>query len=144
MRGCIEAYAADYGVLRTAYSVPEAATPAPAVPAHEYEDLIARALAGDRTATHAFNQAGRAIGLGLSRMMAVFDPAHILIVGPGARAFPLMQGEIHTALNSALVCRINGLPQIVAHHDEKEPIFKGLMMKTLNDIDQSDFAGLAS
>ena len=32
MRGCIEAYASDYGVLRTAYSVPETATPAPAVP----------------------------------------------------------------------------------------------------------------
>ncbi|MBS3848031.1 ROK family protein [Devosia sp. J2-20] len=143
MRGCVEAYAADYGVLRAAYSVPETATPAPAVPAHEYEGLIARAQSGDRSATHAFNQAGRAIGFGLSRMMAVFDPAHILIVGPGARAFPLMQAEISAALSSALICRVNGMPEIVAHRDEKEPIFQGLMMKTLNDIDQSDFAGLA-
>lgn len=143
MRGCIEAYAADYGVLRTAYSVPETATPAPAVPAHEYEGLIARAEAGDRAATHAFNQAGRAIGFGLSRMMAVFDPSHILIVGPGARAFGLMQAEIRAAMASALVCRINGVPEIVAHRDEKEPIFKGLLMKTLNDIDQGDFAGMA-
>ena len=143
MRGCIEAYAADYGMLRSAYSVPETATPAPAVPPQAYEDLMARAQAGNRAATHAFNQAGRAIGFGLSRMMAVFDPTHILIIGPGARAFPLMQAEIHAALSSALVCRINGLPAIVAHQDEKEPIFKGLMMKTLNDIDQSDFAGLA-
>jgi predicted NBD/HSP70 family sugar kinase len=143
MRGCVEAYAADYGVLRTAYSVPETATPAPAVPAHEYEGLIARAEGGDRNATHAFNQAGRAIGYGLSRMMAVFDPSHILIVGPGARAFGLMQAEIRAALAGALVCRINGMPEIVAHRDEKEPIFKGLLMKTLNDIDQSEFAGLA-
>ena len=143
MRGCVEAYAADYGVLRTAYSVPETATPAPAVPAHEYEGLIARAEGGDRNATHAFNQAGRAIGYGLSRMMAVFDPSHILIVGPGARAFGLMQTEIRAALAGALVCRINGMPEIVAHRDEKEPIFKGLLMKTLNDIDQSEFAGLA-
>ena len=36
-----------------------------------------------------------------------------------------MQHEIQTALASALVCRINGLPQIVAHRDEKEPIFRG-------------------
>jgi predicted NBD/HSP70 family sugar kinase len=143
MRGCIEAYAADYAVLRTAYSVPETATPAPAVPAHEYEGLIARAETGERSATYAFNQAGRAIGYGLSRMMAVFDPSHILIVGPGARAFSAMQAEIRAALATALVCRINGVPEIVAHRDEKEPIFKGLLMKTLNDIDQSDFAGLA-
>ncbi len=54
-----------------------------------------------------------------------------------------MQSEIRTALASALVCRINGMPEIVAHRDEKEPIFKGLLMKTLNDIDQGDFAGLA-
>ncbi|KKB77290.1 hypothetical protein VW29_18140 [Devosia limi DSM 17137] len=144
MRGCVEAYASDYGVLRTAYSVPETATPAPAVPAAEYDGLIARAEAGDRAATHAFNLAGRAIGFGLSRMMAVFDPAHILIVGPGARAFPLMRAEIDAALAGALVCRVNGMPQIVALRDEGEPIFHGLMMKTLNEIDQNDFAALPS
>jgi len=142
MRGCIEAYAADYGVLRTAYSVPETAHPAPTVPAQEYDGLIGRAEAGDRAATHAFNQAGRAIGWGLSRMMAVFDPSHILVVGPGARAFGLMQGEIRAALSAALVCRVNGLPRIVAHHDEREPIFMGLLMKTLSEIDQLDFAPL--
>jgi hypothetical protein len=32
---------------------------------------------------------------------------------------------------------------VVAHRDEKEPIFKGLLMKTLNEIDQEQFAGLA-
>lgn len=143
MRGCIEAYASDYGVLRTAYSVPETTIPAPAVPSAQYDGLIARAESGDRSAAHAFNLAGRAIGYGLSRMMAVFDPSHILIVGPGARAFGLMQAEITAALAGALVCRINGMPQIVPHRDEKEPIFKGLLMKTLNEIDQADFAGLA-
>ena len=142
MRGCIEAYASDYGVLRTAYSVPETAPPAPAVPQHEYDGLIARAEAGDRNATHAFNVAGRAVGFGLSRMMAVFDPSHVLIVGPGARAFGLMQAEINAALASALVCRVNGLPQVVAYRDEREPVFQGLLMKTLNEIDQSDIAAL--
>ena len=143
MWGCIEAYAADYGVLRAAFSVPETTTPAPAVPRAQYEGLIARAEAGDRNASHAFNLAGRAIGFGLSRLMAVFDPSHILIVGPGARAFALMQSEITAALGSALVCRVIGMPQIVAHHDEMEPIFKGLLMKALNDIDQIDFAALS-
>jgi len=140
MRGCIEAYASDYGVLRTAYSVPETAAPAPAVPPQEYEGLIARAEAGDRAAGHAFNVAGRAIGFGLGRMLAVFDPSHILVIGPGARALELMLAEVRSALAATLVCRINGLPQVIAHRDEKEPIFKGLMMKTLNAIDQDDFA----
>lgn len=143
MRGCIEAYASDYGVLRTAYSVPETATPAQAVPLAQYEGLIARAESGDRTARYAFNIAGRAVGFGLSRMMAVFDPSHILIVGPGARSFGLMEGEIRAALDTSLICRINGLPELVAYRDEREPVFKGLLMKTLNEIDQTDFATLA-
>ena len=42
-----------------------------------------------------------------------------------------------------MICRINGLPEVVAHRDEKEPIFQGLLMKTLNEIDQDDFAGLS-
>ncbi len=144
MRGCIEAYAADYGVLRTAYSVPETATPAPAVPAQQFESLIQRAEAGDRTVTHGFNLAGKAIGYGLSRMLAMFDPSHILIVGPGARALNLIRPEIESALKSSLICKVNGMPKIMAHLDEKEPIFRGLMMKTLSDIDQNAFAGMAS
>ncbi|MHA6297981.1 ROK family protein [Devosia sp. CAU 1758] len=142
MRGCIEAYAADYGVLRTSYSVPENTPPAPAVPAQQYESLVQRAEQGDRAATHGFNLAGRAIGFGLSRMLAMFDPSHILLVGPGARALPLMRSEIEAALATSLVCSINGLPAISAHLDEKEPIFRGLMMKTLSALDQGDIAAL--
>jgi predicted NBD/HSP70 family sugar kinase len=144
MRGCIEAYAADYGVLRTSYSVPETAAPAPAVPAQQYESLVHRAEQGDRAATHGFNLAGRALGYGLSRMLAMFDPSHILLVGPGARALPLMRAEIEASLSASLVCRINGLPRISAHLDEKEPIFRGLLMKTLAALDQGDMAALES
>ncbi len=136
MRGCIEAYAADYGVLRAAYSVPETAVPAASVPQEQYAGLVLQAERGDRAATHAFHLAGRAIGYGLSRMMAVFDPSNVLIVGPGARAFGLMRTEIMTALDNTLVCRVNGLPEIVAHHDEREPIFQGLLMKALSQVDE--------
>lgn len=142
MRGCIEAYASDYGVLRAAYSVPETAQPAGAVPAAEYDALIARAQRGDRAATHAFNMAGRAIGYGLNRLMAVYDPSHVIIVGPGARALPLMHAEIAAALSASLVCKVNGAPEIRMHRDEQEPIFRGLTMKTLNELDQTEFSAL--
>lgn len=144
MRGCIEAYAADYGVLRTSFSVPETTPPALAVPGQQYETLVQRAGQGDRAATHGFNMAGRAIGYGLSRMLAMFDPSHILLVGPGARALPFMRAEIEAALKTSLVCSINGLPQIAAHLDEKEPIFRGLMMKALEAVDQTEIAALES
>jgi hypothetical protein len=31
---------------------------------------------------------------------------------------------------------------MVAYRDEKEPIFRGLLMKALNDSDQAEFAAL--
>jgi predicted NBD/HSP70 family sugar kinase len=142
MRGCIEAYASDYGVLRSAYSVPETTPPAAAVPPAEYDGLIQRALHGDRSAVHAFHLAGRSVGYGLSRLMTVFDPSHVVIMGPGARAFSLMRSEIDQALAASLVCRVNGTPEVRTQRDTSEPIFRGLMMKTLNDLDQTDFATL--
>ena len=143
MRGCIEAYAADYGVLRTAYSVPETTTPAPAIPASEFEQLITRAHHGDRNATHAFNMAGRAIGYGLVRLLALFEPSHIVIVGPGARAFGLMRAEIDLALAGSLVGKVSGLPEVRTLSDESEPIFQGLAAETLAELDSSEIAPLA-
>lgn len=144
MRGCIEAYAADYGILRTAYGVPGRTPPAATMPPSQYTQLIERAHAGDRDAVHAFNIAGQALGYGLNRMMALFEPSHIVFVGPGANAFDLMRPEFETALASSLVAREQGIPEILTYNDENEPIFKGLLNKTLVDIDQTDFAALPS
>lgn len=135
-RGCVEAYAADYAILRTAYSVPETAVPAASVPPSQYEGLIQRAERGDRNAQHAFNTAGRAIGYGLSRVLALVDATHILFIGPGARAFHLLRPEIEAALKASLVYRINGAPQMRVQLDEQEPVYRGLLMKTLGDLDR--------
>jgi predicted NBD/HSP70 family sugar kinase len=142
MHGCIEAYAADYGILRAAYSVPENTAPARVVPMADYEEIVRRAGRGNHSAVHAFNMAGRALGYGIARLMAVFDPSHVIFVGPGVSGFGLMKGEIQAALSACLVGKINGTPIIRTHRDESEPIFRGLMMKTLNELDQADFAFL--
>lgn len=144
MHGCIEAYAADYGVLRAAFSVPESTAPAPVVPAAEYEALIQRASRGDRSSVQAFRQAGRAIGYGLSRLLSVFDPDVVAIAGPGVRAFHLMQEEFTAALAGSLVAKVKGGPEIRMLADESEPIFNGLKLHTLSDIDRADFAPLPS
>ncbi|MBL4646578.1 MAG: ROK family transcriptional regulator [Rhizobiales bacterium] len=140
--GCIEAYAADYGVLRSAYGVPDKTPPAAAVPPNQYTQLLDRARSGDRSALHAFNIAGKAIGLGLNRLMTVYDPSHIVIMGPGARAFPFMESELMSALSASLMNKIHGMPKFLTHEDESEPVFKGLMMKALTDLDQIEFASL--
>lgn len=142
MRGCIEAYAADYGILRSTYGVPEHTPPAPAVPPDQYNQLIAQAERGERNAIHAFNLAGRAIGFGLNRLMTVFNPTDVLIVGPGTKAFPFMRAEMEAAIGASLTAGVHGAPRITTHEDESEPVFKGLTMKALISLDQAEFAAL--
>jgi predicted NBD/HSP70 family sugar kinase len=136
-RGCIEAYAADYGVLRLAYGVPDQTPPAATVPASAYQQLISSALGGNRDAGHAFRQAGRAIGFGLARLMTILPPAHVIVTGPGAAAYGLMEGEIRAALDNSLVSRVAGPPDIIVHHDEREPIYQGMLAETLAALDES-------
>jgi predicted NBD/HSP70 family sugar kinase len=144
MRGCLEAYAADYGVLRTAYGVPDQTPPAATVPAAAYQQLVQLGQSGRRNVVHAFNVAGRAIGYSLSRLMTIAAPTNIVIVGPGASAFELMRAEIEAALAASLVCKINGSPIITVHHDEREPIFQGMLITTLSELDQGYFAALTA
>ena len=143
-RGCIEAYAADYGVLRAAYSVPDSTPPAPAVPHAQYVELIEAARRGDRNAMHAFKLAGSAIGYGINRLMTVFDPTHLVIVRPGAEALPLMRNEMESAIAASLVGRVHGVPRMLTHVDESEPVFRGLCAKALAEIDQNLFAPMPS
>jgi predicted NBD/HSP70 family sugar kinase len=142
-KGCIEAYAADYGVLRAAYGVPDRVPPAAAVPAAAYQELIHLAQTGRRNVIHAFNLAGRALGYGLSRLMTVAAPAHVIVTGPGAGAFELMRAEIEWALRDSLVCRINGTPSLTVHHDEREPIFQGMLRNVLDALDRMTIDSLA-
>jgi predicted NBD/HSP70 family sugar kinase len=144
VRGCVEAYAADYGVLRTAYGVPDKAAPAATVPPSAYQQLVDLARGGRRNAQHAFNVAGRAIGYGLGRVLTIASPVHVVITGPGGHAFDLMRGEIEAGLRNSLVSRVNGVPPITVHHDEREPIFQGMLLATLSELDQSYFAGLGA
>ena len=130
-RGCIEAYAADYGVLRSAYGVPDQTPPASTVPAAAYQKLVSSALGGNREAGHAFRQAGRAIGFGLARLLTILPPAHVIITGPGAAAYALMEGEIRAALDNSLVSRVAGPPDLTVHHDEREPIYQGMLAEAL-------------
>jgi predicted NBD/HSP70 family sugar kinase len=142
--GCIEAYASDYGILRSTFGVPDRTPPAHAVPAEQFSEIITRASAGDRNAIHAFNLAGAAIGYGINRFMTVFAPTHVVLVGPGARAFPLMKREIKAALSASLLARLKGAPKILTQDDEDEPVFKGLAMKALASLDHKDFAAMPS
>jgi predicted NBD/HSP70 family sugar kinase len=97
-RGCIEAYAGDYGICRSARAEPEDTLP-PGLP--DSPDVVAitgLARDGDATAIAAIRQAGAAIGTGLANMFVLTDPFTVVLVGRGTTAFDLMESPMRSAM----------------------------------------------
>ncbi|SCB57038.1 Sugar kinase of the NBD/HSP70 family, may contain an N-terminal HTH domain [Rhizobium aethiopicum] len=135
-RGCIEAYAGFYAILRTAFEVPLDTIPAKFVPVAELDKIAARARQGHRTSAFAFRQAGLALGNGLSRMLSLTERMPIAITGPGTRYYDLLRQGIEEGLGQSHVVRMEGMPEIRVVPDEPILVFEGHLNRALSVIDQ--------
>ncbi|MCO6177473.1 ROK family transcriptional regulator [Ciceribacter sp. RN22] len=140
-RGCIEASAGFYGILRTAFEVPPDTIPAKFVPLAEMDKIALRARQGHRMSEYAFRQAGLAIGQGLSRMLSLFGDMPVAIAGHGTRYMDLLSRGIEEGLQQSLHARIYGTPKITVVADEATLVFEGHVERALAEIDH-DAAGL--
>lgn len=102
-RGCIEAYAADYGIERLAGNMPADTPPAGRVAESAMQTLRTAAESGDKVAMQAFETAGIAIGEGLTNVFTLLDPIPVALVGCSERSFALMRAGICSALDAHLV-----------------------------------------
>ncbi|WP_233713136.1 ROK family transcriptional regulator [Amaricoccus solimangrovi] len=99
-RGCLEAYVADYALLREAPMALDPGGP-PLAPRAALDALFAAAKAGDPTALSIFDRAGRMFSLGLANLVNIFDPALVIFSGEqmrfdflyGARVLEQMRGN---------------------------------------------------
>jgi len=86
-RGCLEAVASDYGIVRAATG---------AEPGHHVEaamqGVLDRAAAGDAPVRAIFARAGVALGVAVANLINIFDPALVLLGGEGLRAGELLLG----------------------------------------------------
>ncbi len=107
-RGCIEAYAGFYAMLRTAFDVPLDTIPAKFVPIAELDKIAASARQGGRRNVLAFRQAGLA-----PRQWPLAGPEPrtsgmpIVITGPGVRYYDLLIEGI-TGRAGGILCRADG------------------------------------
>lgn len=80
-RGCLEAYLADYALIREANTVLDQ-SPGQTLPQEDVMAMLyARAHAGDEAAKAIFQRAGRYLSLGLSNVIQLFDPKQIILSG---------------------------------------------------------------
>ena len=139
-RGCIEAYAGFYAVLRTAFEVPVDTIPAKFVPLGEIDKIAARARQGGRMAQLAFRQAGIALGNGISRLLSLHGHMPVFITGPGTRHQDLLQAGIEEGLSQTQVVRLGGVPGLTVVPDEPSLVFEGHLNLAFSIADQDIIA----
>lgn len=145
-RGCIEAYAADYAIMRLAEGTEMSGPPmSKRVPQEAMIALEDRARHGDTKALSAFARAGEALGYGIARMVSVISPEHVLIAGPGTRAMALIEPNLRQAFAEALVKELRRNVDIEAIPVDNDMIVRGGIEDALHRLDREVFAaGLAT
>jgi predicted NBD/HSP70 family sugar kinase len=120
-RGCIEAYAGQHSIWRAAIGADTSRMLADEPTPDDMRRLADRARSGPGPERDAFEEAGRAIGTGLSNLFSMFDPIPLVFAGPGVQFMDLMRGSISRALDNPSY----GLPVTLSVIDE-EPDHVGL------------------
>ncbi len=134
-RGCIEAYAGFYAILRMAFEVPDDTIPAKFVPVGELDKIAARARQGHRMSAFAFRQAGLALGNGLSRLLSLTERMPVAITGPGTRYYDLLRPGIEEGLAQSHMVRMQGMPELRVVFDEPLLVFEGHLNRALSVMD---------
>ncbi len=84
-RGCLEAYVADYALIREARTALNLGNRGVRSPQDLLESLYDHAKAGNEAARAIFGRAGRYLALGLANVANIFDPSLILLSGDRMR-----------------------------------------------------------
>jgi predicted NBD/HSP70 family sugar kinase len=140
-RGCVEAYASDYGILRLVDgSNLSAPLPSIAVPKGTMEALHNRAARGDPLVIQAFEKAGEALGFGIARLISILNPDRIVIAGPGAASARYIEPAMRLALQEGVVEELLRGVHIEYVKFEGDMIIKGLLASLLRTMDCDVFA----
>ena len=139
--GCLEAFSADYGIMRIAND--RRGTDFDIHKPVLDSDLRAVELAaeaGDAVAVNAFLRAGEVLGFGIARLIALINPQRVVLAGPGTRAYGLMKDSLEEALRRGLVhdLRKNIEFEIVPYG--KDMIATGTLVETLRHLDRDVYA----
>ena len=134
--GCIEAYAADYGILRLASGASIDDDPLGRVEATQISELCEAATNKDRAAIQAFAIAGAAIGEGLATLFTLFDPMPVALVGRSKCGVELMQAGMNSVFREQPGNTVT-IDNMLHCFDDAEPLLtNGLTLNTLAKADR--------
>ena len=136
--GCLEAYSADYGIMRMATG--EFADIRTPISPETMAGLQRDAENGVARARNAYEKAGEVLGIGLARMVALINPRYVVFTGPGVLAFHLMQESMQAALTASLVPDLLQDVELEVLADDRDLIITGTLAEALHFLDRDVFA----
>ncbi|MFL4468804.1 ROK family protein [Tateyamaria armeniaca] len=112
-RGCLEAYVADYALVREAHSVGNVAQMAPTSKA--VTAVLAAAREGDPTARTVIERAGKMFALGLANLVNIFDPELVILAGEQMQFDHLYADAVIEQMRKSIVDIDKPAPDVVVH-----------------------------
>jgi predicted NBD/HSP70 family sugar kinase len=134
-RGCIEAYAADYGIWREANGARDDDAPHESIDPKLMQALLKRAVDGDVKAVQAFEKAGEALGIGIARLIAILNPDRIVIAGPGLNAAHIIEPSLHRGVVAGVIEELRKNVSIEFVSFETDMILRGTIAALLKAVD---------
>ncbi len=139
-RGCLEAYVADYALLREAQvNIPDIAGKG----AEGLNTLFEAAKRGDQTARSIFQRAGRMFAMGLANLVNIFDPKLIILSGERMQFDFLYAEEVLEAIRSSVVQVDAPLPEVRIHKWGDLMWAKGAAAYAMEQVSAQVLAGMA-
>ena len=111
-RGCLEAYLADYALVREARVALDMKSEAIGPIDMMLETLYEQAKAGNQHARTIFNRAGRYLALALSNVVHLFDPNLIILSGERMRYDYLYAEEVMAEMESLTLDKGRPAPEV--------------------------------
>lgn len=137
-RGCLEAYVADYALLR------EANIRSFGHPEDDIARLAARAETGDPMARSIFDRAGRMFAMGLANVINIFDPALVILSGERMAHDFLYSTAVMERVKGSILQIDAPLPEIRVHEWGDMMWAKGAAAYAMEQVSEATIRNMAA
>ena len=136
-RGCLEAYVADYALLREAALMTNQAEAAPGI-----DPLLQAARTGDAMAKSILDRAGRIFAMGLANLVNIFDPELIILAGEQMQFDHLVGQDVIDTMRQSIVQIDKAPPEVVIHKWGNLMWARGAAAYALDNVSELALTGL--
>ncbi|MBO9397360.1 ROK family transcriptional regulator [Shimia sp. R9_2] len=135
-RGCLEAYVADYALMR------EAMIATGEMAERQVVDILASAKQGDEVAASIVERAGRMFAMGLANLVNIFDPELIILAGEQMQSSHLYAEEVIDAMRKSIVQIDKAPPEVVIHKWGNLMWARGAAAYALENVSETALQGM--